>query len=247
MPVDLVTIHHQGGGAPTDDMNFSGGGYCYGIGVTLFERWRAPVDGWATLNYNGEDLTICLSGSRHPPDNWPITDDDLELIHGAFMDSYERDEVTPDALVRAHRNSPGSATACPGDRTIDRWDDVVAACRPTPLPVIPETPDEGTGDDMEIIELRNKKQPANEQPFAVFDKIARKVWSYNAFRITWDGGGVSTLHGDADPRWIGVPGTAPAMSWSTLTDDSFDTQGGTRKRICVYGPQGAQWTGTAHV
>jgi hypothetical protein len=241
-PVDLVTIHHQGGGAPTDDMNFSEGGYCYGIGVTLFERWRAPVDGWATLNYNGEDLTICLSGSRHPPDNWPITDDDLELIHGAFMDSYDRDEVTADPLVRAHRNSPGSATACPGDCTIDRWDEVAAACKVGAV-LLPDEPHTPKDVDMQVIAVTRAGAKANEQPFGFLDATARKVWSHWGFEIAWDGGsGDSILHGDDAPHWMGIPGTAPLVGWEVIevTDD------GARKRICAFGINGAQYTGTAH-
>jgi hypothetical protein len=141
MAVDLVTIHHEGGGAPSDDVfRFAHGGYCYGIGVTLFERFRAPADGWATMNFNGQDLTICLSGDRTTA---PITDNDLELIHGAYLDCYNRGEVTAAPLVRAHRDSPGSATACPGNQTMARWADVAAACRASGAPTTG-----GGGDDM---------------------------------------------------------------------------------------------------
>jgi hypothetical protein len=155
VPVDLVTIHHEGslanGGAPVDPPQlgrFAEGGYCYGIGATVWERWRAPVDNWATLNFNGEDLTLCWSGDRHT--GYPITDLDLELLHGAFLDSYNRGEVTASPQVRAHRNSPGSATACPGDFTMARWGEVEAACRATGAPPAtgaPAPPTTTGGDD----------------------------------------------------------------------------------------------------
>lgn len=144
MVVDLVTIHHEGGGAPRDAMNFSEGGYCCGIGLTIWERWRTPADNYATLNFNGQDWTPCFSGNRM---NYPITDNDLVLLHTAFMDTYNRGEVTASPLVRAHRNSPGSATACPGDYTMARWSDIEAACRATaPTPPKPKPPEDDVTD-----------------------------------------------------------------------------------------------------
>lgn len=132
MAVTLLTVHHEGAGSPSDDVQrFSSGGYCYGIGTTRWERFRAPADNWATLGFNHKDLTICLSGDRT---HIPVTDNDIALIHGAFLDCLNRDEVTDAPLVRAHRNSPGSSTVCPGDQTMARWNDVVNACRTTPIP-----------------------------------------------------------------------------------------------------------------
>lgn len=238
-PVDLVTIHHEGslanGGAPTDDVaRFSEGGYCYGIGATLWERFRAPADNWATLNFNGEDLTLCFSGDHHTGTR--LTDTDLELLHGAFVDCYNRGEVTAEPLVRAHRNSPGSSTACPGDYTIDRWADVEAACRPGKAP--PPTPEpDKKAPDMIIIERSNPKRPANEQPYAFLDADARKVWSYYGFEIAWEGGqGDSVLHGDTDPKWIGIPGSAKIIGWGERGDG----------KVVAYGNQGAQYIGDAH-
>jgi hypothetical protein len=247
MPVvDLVTIHHEGGGSPSDNVGrFSEGGYCYGIGVTLWERWRSPNDNWATMNYNGEDLTICLSGNRMDA---PVTDDDIKLIHEAYMDCHKRGEVTDSPLVRAHRNSPGSATACPGDKTIDVWSKVEEACRPGS----PPPPDKPAGgkEDMVVIGLKKTSQPNNQQPFGFLDPVARKVWSHWGFRITWDGGGVSTLHGDSPPQYMNIPGSAPLVNWQELDTNpdgtAFDTLSGTRKRICAYGINGAEYTGTAH-
>lgn len=187
MPVDLVTIHHEGGGSPSDNVDrFADGGYCYGIGVTLWERWRAPADGWATLNFNGQDLTLCLSGNRMTA---PVTDRDLELIHGAFVDCYNRGEVTASPLVRAHRNSPGSATACPGDRTMDRWTEVEAACRAAgaPAPGPPAT----SGEDDDV--------PANK------DTVGAFASADGSWKLAYDGG-VETERG----RFYGSYFTLPA-------------------------------------
>jgi len=241
MPVDLVTIHHEGslanGGAPSNDVGrFAHGGYTTGLGATLWQRFRAPADAWATLGYNGLDWCPCFSGDHHTGTR--LTDTDLRLLHEAFVAAVNDGEVTAAPTVRAHRNSPGSATACPGDYTIERWDEVVAACRMTPVP--PDTT--GGSDDMLAIPLVKAGAANNEQPFGFLDPVARKVWSCWGFRITWDGGGVATLHGEADPRWISVPGTVPLVSWAELsTPDSGKT-----RRICAYGLNGAEYTGLAH-
>lgn len=127
MPVSLVTVHHQGGGAPTDNASgYSYGGYTYGIGASRWERFRSVASSYATLNYNGVSVDVCLSGDRHT--GYPVTDADLELIAGAVADARARGEVVDRPTVRAHRDSPGSATACPGNYTMARWSEVVDAC-----------------------------------------------------------------------------------------------------------------------
>jgi hypothetical protein len=152
MAVDRCTIHHQGGGAPTDNSSgYSYGGYSYGIGKTKWERFRSPQDSWATLNYNHVSLDICLSGSRGNTDPaYPVTDNDIALIHGAFMDCYNRGEVVGSPQVVAHRNSPGSSTACPGDHTMARWDDVSNAVKTQPQPQPPKD------DEMDLSNAINK-------------------------------------------------------------------------------------------
>jgi hypothetical protein len=70
------------------------------------------------------------------------------MIHDAFMDAYRAGEVIAYPLVRAHRNSPGSATACPGDFTMDVWEKVARACsadEPEPEPE-PEPPEDDMTD-----------------------------------------------------------------------------------------------------
>lgn len=139
-PVNLVTVHHEGAGAPTTAANcarFSEGGYCCGLGTDGYNRFRSSWDNWATLNFNGQDWTPCLSGNRM---DHPVTDNDIATLHNAFMDAYNRGEVTANPQVRAHRNSPGSSTACPGDLTMARWNDVAAACSAT-TPIPPPTPE----------------------------------------------------------------------------------------------------------
>src|SRR6266404_1456091 len=109
-PVDLVTIHHEGAGTPTDVPRYAGGGYTYGIGASRWEHFRDVWVSYATLDFNHVSLDICLSGNRMIS---MVTDPDIQLIHGAFMDARQRGYVTANPTVRAHKNSPGSSTVCP--------------------------------------------------------------------------------------------------------------------------------------
>ena len=129
--VALVTIHHEGAGNPTDVARGAAGGYTYWIGTTYWTQLRTPWDSYATLNFNHVSLDICLSGDRM---NWPVTDNDIRILSGAVKDARGKGYVIDDPLVRAHRNSPGSSTVCPGDYTMARWADVVAACTAPPAP-----------------------------------------------------------------------------------------------------------------
>lgn len=124
-PVGLVTVHHEGAGAPTDSGRYAEGGYTYGIGVTYWTHFRDVWSSYATLNYNHVSLDLCLSGNRM---EYPVYDKDIEIIRGAVTDARSRGYVIDAPEVRAHRNSPGSSTVCPGDHTMQRWADVVAAC-----------------------------------------------------------------------------------------------------------------------
>jgi hypothetical protein len=129
-PVSIVTIHHQGGGPPTDNSSgYSGGGYTYGIGATRWERFRDVWSSYATAERNGVSVDVCLSGSRGNTDPaYPVTDADIDRIRGALADARSRGYVVDAPDVVAHRNSPGSSTACPGDNTMARWSEIVAAC-----------------------------------------------------------------------------------------------------------------------
>ena len=79
-PVDLVTIHHEGAGAPTDVPRGAAGGYTYWIGVTRWTWLRDVWSNYATLNFNGVSLDICLSGDRMV---YPVSDSDITLIRGS--------------------------------------------------------------------------------------------------------------------------------------------------------------------
>jgi hypothetical protein len=124
-PVALVTVHHEGAGAPSDVARGAEGGYTYWIGSTYWTHLRDVWSSYATLDLNGESVDVCLSGNRM---EHAVTDADLDIIAGACADARARGYVIDDPQVRAHRDSPGSSTVCPGDLTMAVWDRVVAAC-----------------------------------------------------------------------------------------------------------------------
>lgn len=120
---ELVYIHHEGAGGPSDVARGADGGYTYWIGATRFEWLRSADDSYATRSYNGASVDVCLSGDRHTA--YPVTDGDLSLIEGALRDARARGYVIERPDVRPHRET--SSTACPGDRTMSRWSEVEAA------------------------------------------------------------------------------------------------------------------------
>lgn len=122
-PVSIVYIHHEGAGAPSDTARGASGGYTYWIGATRWQWLRDAWSSYATKGHNGITVDVCLSGDRHT--GYPVTDGDLALIRGALHDARARGYVVASPEVRPHRAT--SSTACPGDRTMDRWDEVVAA------------------------------------------------------------------------------------------------------------------------
>ena len=143
-PVTLVTVHHEGGGSPTTGSGcsrFAHGGYTYGIGTDGWNRFRDVWSSYATLNYNHVSLDLCLPGNRM---DYVVTDHDLEVIRSACQNARELGYVVSNPTVRAHQNSPGSSTACPGTHTMARWNEVAAACTsagapPTSPPTAPQT------------------------------------------------------------------------------------------------------------
>lgn len=177
MALTLVTVHHEGAGAPAPAGSVSRcahGGYTYGFGVGVWERFRSPYDGWATLNFNGESVDLVLTGNRM---EHPVTDDDLANIAEACADARARGELVAAPTVRDHSDSPGSSTACSGDFTRARWAEVVAACTasgaPAPLP-----PPSTEGGDV----------PGNKEFVAAFAN------EKGAWRLQYDGG-VQTIRG----------------------------------------------------
>lgn len=144
-PVELVTIHHEGAGAPRD---FPGGDwpYTYWLGVSSWFNIQTVWASWGTLDFNGTSLDVVFSGQRQPgiPNSpaYPVSDRDIALLDGIIGDARARRYVVSDPLVRAHRNSPGSNTVCPGDNTLARWSQIVAACTSSAPPnPIPQPPD----------------------------------------------------------------------------------------------------------
>lgn len=140
--VDLVTIHHEGAGDPSDNPRGADGGYTYWIGTSRFERLRSVASSFATLHFNHVSLDICLSGNRM---DHVVTDNDIALIHGAFMDARAHGEIVDVPRVQAHRDNNGKymfngelfSTVCPGDLAMARWPEIVAACRPAPPAPVP--------------------------------------------------------------------------------------------------------------
>jgi len=139
-PVSLCTVHHEGAGAPCtagQATRMAHGGYTYAIGTDTFNRFRDVWSSYATLNYNHVSLDLVLPANRM---DYAVTDHDLGVISAACADARARGYVVSNPTVRAHRNSPGSSTVCPGDHTMARWNEVVAACSGSSVPVTPTPP-----------------------------------------------------------------------------------------------------------
>ncbi|HZW73559.1 MAG TPA: N-acetylmuramoyl-L-alanine amidase [Caldimonas sp.] len=189
-PVSLVTVHHEGAGVPTDNVGrFAEGGYTYGLGVTSWARFRDVWSSWGTLNFNGDSVDICLSGNRMDA---AVTDSDLELLRAICADARAHGYVVAQPTVRAHKNSPGSGTVCPGDRTMQRWGEVVDAClRGTSGSSAPAPPPTTGGEDV----------PGDK------DYVDRLVTAEGAWDLQYDGG-VRTVRGPFYGSYFSLPATA---------------------------------------
>src|SRR5215471_238826 len=185
-PVSLVTVHHEGAGAPSDVARGAHGGYTYWIGATYFTHLRTVWSSFATLNFNGVSLDLCLSGNRM---EYPVTSRDIEIIRGAVTDARNRGYVVGNPTVRAHRNSPGSGTVCPGDYAMAVWPQIVAACTAgtTPAPT-PPTPG---GDDL----------PGDK------DTVDRLVTQEGTWDLQYDGG-IKTIRGPFYGSYFSLPASA---------------------------------------
>lgn len=153
MTVDKIFVHHEGAGSPRDDFGFGAPFYTLGIGLHQTHIWRTPETDIATIHFNHVSMGIVLSGDRT---THPVTDDDLRLLTEGVRETHGRGYVTDNPTIQAHREVFG--TACPGNKTMDRWPEVVAAIRAglgsTPAPV-PE-------DDVELILLHPSKPLPND-------------------------------------------------------------------------------------
>jgi hypothetical protein len=125
----IVTIHHQGAGAPNDTPQPE---YTYWISPGGWQRIQSVADSWATSGENGISLDICLSGNRM---NYVVTDTDVSAIGAVFQDCLARGEVTATPHVQPHKAVYN--TACPGTHTMARWPDIVAVCHAAPKPMVP--------------------------------------------------------------------------------------------------------------
>jgi hypothetical protein len=162
-PVSLVTVHHEGAGAPTDDpARYAHGGYTYGLGPTRWSHLRDVWSSYATLNFNHVSLDLCLSGNRMEYD---VTPGDVDVIRGAVADARARGYVVDAPTVRAHRDSPGSSTVCPGDRTMRVWADVVAACQAGAAPT-PPAPEPSEVVPLTCVASPQRANPAGRTPTA---------------------------------------------------------------------------------
>lgn len=206
-PVSLVTIHHEGAGTPSDVPRGAGGGYTYWIGATQFIHLRDVWSSYATLDFNHVSLDICLSGNRMTS---PVTDPDIALIHLAVNDARIRGYVVDAPQVRPHRNSPGSSTVCPGDQTMARWGEIVAAClaQVAPAPPLPELGD----DDMVVIQPGGTPAGRFKKYKLVPDQKA--VLLSNGARLVGDSGPT------AIGCWWHVPSNAPVDGIALNPDGS---------------------------
>lgn len=138
-PVDLVTIHHEGAGSPSDVPRGAAGGYTIWDGTTRYTFLRDVWHSFATLNFNHVSLDICISGNRM---QYKVEQHEIDLIREAVQHARDLGYVTDNPYVRAHRNSPGSSTVCPGDHAMEplTWLAIVLAChKEAPVAPLPQT------------------------------------------------------------------------------------------------------------
>lgn len=124
LPVDRVFVHHEGAGKPADGKVLHP--YTIIIGVHEWHFDGTPLDDYATRGFNHVSLGICLTGNRMI---YPVTDNDLALITDAFADALTAGFVTQSPTILPHKLTPGltTGTVCPGDKTMERWPEVVGA------------------------------------------------------------------------------------------------------------------------
>jgi hypothetical protein len=182
MAVNIVKIHHEGGGNPHDDPGHSGTmGYSIWIGPSRYTLLRPPWQDFATLNLNHVVMSCCFSGQRHAGISGdpahPITDTEIGLLRAAVEDARRKGWVTNTPAVSPHDNLFGSATACPGSEAYARWVDIVNACYVNTIP--PPAPED---DDMESYRYPHPADP-NKFSGAVIDRANKRVQLYGNAKI----------------------------------------------------------------
>jgi hypothetical protein len=120
MTINIVTIHHEGAGEPSDTTQPE---YTYWIGKTGWKRIQAASTSYATFGYNHVSTDICLSGNRML---FQVTNQDIQWIREACQDSRIKDRLVSNPKVQAHRWT--YPTLCPGNNTMARWVPIRAAC-----------------------------------------------------------------------------------------------------------------------
>ena len=136
MRATRVTIHHEGGGAPTDRVSrfLNAARYSAGIGITRYELVRAPEQSFTTVGQDGKCLQICLSGHRG---RYPVTDSDLALVHTCCDEARAKDWLTLTPVLYLHGDT--MSTECPGAFTEARRGDLERAVRAA-IPVVTPPP-----------------------------------------------------------------------------------------------------------
>ena len=125
-PVGRVTIHHEGAGAPTENVGrfLDAEDYSIGIGHATFRVARSPSESFITNGQGGKrSLQVCLSGDRR---FHAVTDSDIELVGQAVAEARARGWVSDAPEVFVHGDT--DATECPGTHVHERRDDLEAAC-----------------------------------------------------------------------------------------------------------------------
>lgn len=134
LPVSKVVVHHEGAGVPRDGTDLGYAGYTVEITPTIYRILRAPDRDFATKDWNHRVASIVFTGDRT---SHPLSFTEIFLFHAACADLMARNWLTRDCTAVPHRWSPGSATACPGQKVIDVWPTLVAQLVPVPAPIAP--------------------------------------------------------------------------------------------------------------
>ena len=133
-----VIVHHEGAGAPTDNVERMGKKrYSIVIGVSKYTLRYSPERSFVTTEAGlGHTLQLGLTGNR---ENHPVTDTDLNLIRAAMRAARTQGWVTDRPAVTFHGDH--EQTSCPGRHAEARRADIVAACHAVvPPPPTPPSP-----------------------------------------------------------------------------------------------------------
>jgi hypothetical protein len=150
MRVDRVTIHHEGAGKPTDDIDRPlHQKYSIGIGVTTYKMARPPQDSFVTVGQDGKhSLQVVFTGDRNI---YPVTDNDIDLVRRAVRTANALGWVTLDPDLFLHCDT--MVTGCPGFHARARRADLERAVTGLVTVTRPATPEPEEDDDMKLMNL----------------------------------------------------------------------------------------------